>query len=408
MLKNRLLSVLVQLLLIVSLSTYSFAEGTNSSETMHDVGVGMQVGGTPSAINGSPLGAAVVGTGILVDLLSGILGGRKLDMSDPKVKEKFEATWSRQAKLEMLFQNRAMLKPTTDTTPEQIKTQAASFCADLDKRAAMGGTLQISRKKMKLFKVPDEFLPADDGTDVIQYKLAKNPMDNCTQVLAADSERAVCRLKKRSDCEYIGPDIVAMTPPPPTEKKARQFYNMIAGRGGISEENVTTLKRLLVGSTGVSFKPFGSSEPDLKKLSCRLGKGIQAPRTLTFARFVEESLAAQFITAGKYSGDSPISLSGTLTAIDVSAPMSGSGGWKMSLEVVDSNGRKASISSEYGFDGAFSGEEACGRARDTLIPAVDKLVSDLIKSPDFAAMLSGGQPQTGQNISIKGSQVAVP
>lgn len=155
-----------------------------------DLGRGLIVGGVGA---GAPGISAV---GVVVDILGGVFGGKKIDTESPEFRARIKKQWDAGVKFEVLRRNRKMLAPTPNTTPEQIKAQAESYCADIDKTVAGQGYLLIPRREAESNFVLKGILP--EGDEDIKYKLSKNPVDNCVAELIKAGERMVALEKKKA------------------------------------------------------------------------------------------------------------------------------------------------------------------------------------------------------------------
>ncbi|MGE0920172.1 hypothetical protein [Trichlorobacter lovleyi] len=178
-------------ILVLSVSDRTFAAEEN---LMQGVGKGLIVGGMAP-------GAGRVGlAGVVIDVLGGVLGQISIDKKSPEYKASMEKSWSMFARMEVFKRYKGLLGPTPNTTPDLIKTQSEAYCSALDKTAATGGYMLISRKDFEESPfqkiMPDDFLPEGEGD--IKYKLSKNPVDNCVAELVAAGERMVAMEKKKA------------------------------------------------------------------------------------------------------------------------------------------------------------------------------------------------------------------
>lgn len=172
--------------LVVIFSSSAFADGDGAVDT---ISKGLQVGGAGA---GAPGVAAV---GVVVDILGGIFGSKRIDKESEQYKNAIRDSWELGMKVDILTQNRKLLKPTADTTSEQVKAHAVKLCGLVDKTVAEGGYWVISRKDAKENFALKHVLPDGDGD--IKYKLTKNPVDNCVVELAAAAGRMVEAEKKK-------------------------------------------------------------------------------------------------------------------------------------------------------------------------------------------------------------------
>ncbi len=104
-----------------------------------------------------------------------------------------------------------------------------------------------------------------------------------------------------------------------------------------------------------------------------------------FAEFVRNAFLDELKIANVYSLSAPISITGNLDSIDFSII---SGKWDMALTVNSSNGKSMSVSESYAFTWHFSANTACNHIAQAFMPAVQDLVGKVVRSPEFATLVS--------------------
>lgn len=156
-----------------------------------------------------------------------------------------------------------------------------------------------------------------------------------------------------------------------------------ASRYSISTDNVVAL-RSLNGKT-VNVGAFSASTPGQKEIMCRGVGPIKTPDGEPFAEFVRKAMLDELRIANIYSSSAPVTLTGNLDSIDFS---SNSGNWNLALTIRSSNGRSMSVSESYAYTSSFYGETACNQTAQAFMPAVQNLVGKIVRSPDFAALVS--------------------
>ena len=192
-----IITTLIVAALLVSTMAPAFAEEESTERTTaektQEIGKGIGLGGVAT---GSPVLAVA---GAIIDIVGGWIGTRNIDKESPDFKKRMAMSWGRCLKREVFWQNKAQLNPGVKTTTEEIKAHSESYCATLDKIAAEGGVVELSRERLtEIYRMPEEFLPEGDD-DRIFYKITKNPVDNCVQELTEAGHRLVERKKKGLD-----------------------------------------------------------------------------------------------------------------------------------------------------------------------------------------------------------------
>ena len=156
-----------------------------------------------------------------------------------------------------------------------------------------------------------------------------------------------------------------------------------ASRYSVSTDNVVAL-RTLNGKT-INVGAFSSSQPGQAEIMCRGVGPIKTPDGEPFCEYIKKALVDELRIANVFSTNAPVTLTGNLDQIDFS---SNSGTWKIALTVKCSNGKFMTVSENYSYTSSFSGETACNQTAQALMPAVQNLVGKVVRSPDFAALIS--------------------
>jgi hypothetical protein len=91
----------------------------------------------------------------------------------------------------------------------------------------------------------------------------------------------------------------------------------VASRYSVSADNVRTL-RTFKGQF-VKVGPFSAANPGQTEIMCRGAGGIRTPDGETYEDWVRQAFLDELTIAELYSADAPITLTGTLDAIDFSS-----------------------------------------------------------------------------------------
>lgn len=142
--------------------------------------------------------------------------------------------------------------------------------------------------------------------------------------------------------------------------------------------------RSLNGKT-VNVGTFSASTPRQTEIMCRGVGSIKTSDGEPFVEFVRKAMLDEINIANIYSSSAPVTITGNLDAIDFS---SNSGNWNLAFTVKSSNGKSMSVSESYGYTSSFYGETACSQTAQAFMPAVQNLVGKVVRSPEFAALVS--------------------
>jgi hypothetical protein len=118
---------------------------------------------------------------------------------------------------------------------------------------------------------------------------------------------------------------------------------------------------------------------------CRAVGPIKTPDGEPFCEYIRKALVDELRMANVFSTNAPVTLTGNLDQIDFS---SNSGTWEIALTVRCSNGKSMTVSENYSYTTSFYGETACNQTAQALMPAVQNLVGKVVRSPEFAALVS--------------------
>ena len=147
---------------------------------------------------------------------------------------------------------------------------------------------------------------------------------------------------------------------------------------GASVANVESIKSLRIKP--VSVATFTSAQPGQSSITCRAAGPVTV--SPSFESYIEKALIDELKLAGAYDANSSLVLKGKLEEIDFRSGMT-DGKWRFTVTV--SNGRNESFTAKsiFGFSGSFVAEKACQETAQAFSPAVQKLVQDIVRDPQF-------------------------
>lgn len=123
--------------------------------------------------------------------------------------------------------------------------------------------------------------------------------------------------------------------------------------------------------------------------TCRGGITVDPPVNMTFQGYLQTALADELKVAGLYNAISPrVVLSGDLDILEFSSIKNLTRGeWSIGLRISSSNGRSTHVFERYEFESGFGGITACRRSAEAFLPAVQSLISKLVRSREFRALI---------------------
>jgi hypothetical protein len=134
--------------------------------------------------------------------------------------------------------------------------------------------------------------------------------------------------------------------------------------------------------TQVNVGRFTMQEPRASTI-CRQAGPIRTQDVEPFEEFVRKAFVAELLMAEVYSSAAPVTLTGHLNHFDFS---SFEGRWAISLVLTSTNGRQIIVEELYNYETYFAGEISCRKTAEALTPAVQDLVHNAVRHPDFAGL----------------------
>lgn len=147
---------------------------------------------------------------------------------------------------------------------------------------------------------------------------------------------------------------------------------------GASVQNVDAIKANALKPVAVG--KFQSSKPGNATITCRASGSVTV--SPSFETYIEKAFVDELKLAGIYDPASALVLTGKLEQIDFSSGMS-DGNWSFTLTLTNARGESFTTNSKFGFSGSFIADKACQEVAQAFAPAVQKLVSDVVRDPKF-------------------------
>jgi hypothetical protein len=159
-------------------------------------------------------------------------------------------------------------------------------------------------------------------------------------------------------------------------------------RYAVSTENVVAL-RSLKGRT-VAVGPFTAAEPGRTSIWCRGGAPVEVPGGTPFEVYIRQALLDELTLAELYAPGAPVTLTGHLESLDFTSGLMITGAWTIAMSLRSSNGQMLSVHHIHEFSTAYIGDIACGRVAAAFAPAVQAVITKLVRHPQFPALLRSG------------------
>jgi len=154
----------------------------------------------------------------------------------------------------------------------------------------------------------------------------------------------------------------------------------------ISTNNIVSLQGLSKDNAKVNLNNFTDSNKDASKVMCRLATPVGTASGETFASYIENAFKKELLVAGMYDTKSNITISANLDNIYGSTTL-GNAYWEFTITVKSSNGTNYQVNSKYDYESSFSAMSACSEMQRSFVPAVQKLIGDIVQNPKFVNLL---------------------
>ncbi|MDK9717107.1 MAG: hypothetical protein OEL57_04260 [Trichlorobacter sp.] len=93
------------------------------------------------------------------------------------------------------------------------------------------------------------------------------------------------------------------------------------------------------------------------------------------------------MVANLYSEKSKIEITGSLKEFEVECSV-GTGKWKIDMDLAVNGKQKFNIKNDYLFEGAYIGVTVFNNAQQSLMPATQDFIHQLLSNPEFKSALS--------------------
>lgn len=151
----------------------------------------------------------------------------------------------------------------------------------------------------------------------------------------------------------------------------------------ISADNHTSLKA--AGLHPVRLGDF-AGYPGFKA-NCRTWGPIAPPDHQTFEATIRKALKDELEMASLYDEHAPVTLTGKVDHLAFSSKTGLLGGtWDITLTLTSSNGRTLTTTEHYTFKSGFVADTACKQTAEAFNGALQDLIGQIAKSPDFKAL----------------------
>jgi len=154
----------------------------------------------------------------------------------------------------------------------------------------------------------------------------------------------------------------------------------------ISSNNVINLQGLSKNNGKINLGDFTDSGRNESEVMCRLAYPVGIANGKTFASYIKNAFKKELLVAGIYDPKSNITISINIDKL-YGSTMLGNAYWEFTVSVKSSNGASYKVHSKYNYESSFTAYSACTEMQRSFVPAVQKLIGDIIKNPKFVNLL---------------------
>ena len=153
-----------------------------------------------------------------------------------------------------------------------------------------------------------------------------------------------------------------------------------------STDNLITFKNFSKSHEGVNIGEFGDSGRNESKVMCRLSPPVGTQDGETFASYIRKAFMQELMVSDMYNGDSNMTISANLDDI-YGSTMLGNAYWEFKITVKSSNGNSYQVHTRYDYESSYLAYSACPEMQRSFVPAVQKLIGDIINHADFKTLI---------------------
>ena len=154
----------------------------------------------------------------------------------------------------------------------------------------------------------------------------------------------------------------------------------------ISTNNVVSLQGLSKDNGKVNLNNFTDSGRDESKVMCRLVTPVGTASGETFASYIENAFKKELLVAGMFDPKSNITISANIDKLYGSTTL-GNAYWEFTVTVKSSNGTSYTVHTRYDYESSYMGSSACSEMQRSFVPAVQKLIGDIVQNSKFVDLL---------------------
>lgn len=153
----------------------------------------------------------------------------------------------------------------------------------------------------------------------------------------------------------------------------------------ISTNNIIDLKSFAKDGHTINLGEF-TDENNESTLMCRLSTPVGTAKGVTFISYIKDAFKKELLVADLLDNDAKTTIGMKLNDI-YGSTVFGNAYWEFDVTLNSSNGEKMSLVSRYDYESSYLATSACSEMQRSFVPAVQKLIGDIIKKDEFKNLL---------------------
>ncbi|NPA59054.1 MAG: hypothetical protein GXO30_01100 [Epsilonproteobacteria bacterium] len=154
----------------------------------------------------------------------------------------------------------------------------------------------------------------------------------------------------------------------------------------VSTNNVLSLQGMSKENGKINLGDFTDSDKNEAKVMCRLATPIGTPSGETFSSYIKDAFTKELLISGMYDPNSKVTISANLDDIYGSTTIANAY-WEFKVTVKSSNGLSYKVHTKYEYESSYSAASACSEMQRSFVPAVQKLIGDIVQNPKFKDLI---------------------
>ena len=155
----------------------------------------------------------------------------------------------------------------------------------------------------------------------------------------------------------------------------------------VSSTNIIILKGMSKNGKGISLGDFTDSNRKESMVMCGLTRPIGIANGETFISYIKKAFEKELLIGDMYDEKSNVKIGINLDDIYGSTILANAY-WKFNVTVNSSNGKSFKVESKYDYESSYFSNSACSEMQRSFVPAVQKLLQDVIEDNEFKNLLN--------------------